>query len=429
MSMETHMLRLADPGRLLSLRRLDLLDTPPEPAFDRFTRLAARLLRTPIAVLMLVEHDRQFLKSQVGMGEPWATLRQMPLSYSFCQYAVTAGLPLVIEDARRNPLVADSLAVLENGVIAYLGIPLRLADGHCIGTLCVIDHVPRSWLEDEVETLHELAALVVTELALREQLRQIIAQQQTSAEQAQLLTLEHAVRIDLEAAVQARDVFLSIAAHEIKSPLTALLGRIQLLQRRLAPAGVTDAGLLRDVAAVREQAWRLNTLVDMLLDVSRIEAGQLVIARQPLELRGLARQVAAELEPGLTRHQLSLDVPDTPLIVMGDQVRLMQVLRNLLSNAVKYSPQGGPVELRLVPEPDVARLTVRDAGLGIPAAALPHLFEKFYRVPSPQAQEISGNGIGLYVVREIVALHGGTVGVESVPGVGSTFTVSLPLLA
>jgi hypothetical protein len=424
-----HTVRLTDPGRLQSLRRLELLDTPPEPAFDRFTRLAARLLRAPIAVLMLVEHDRQFLKSQVGMGEPWATLRQMPLSYSFCQYAVTTGTPLAIEDACVHPLVADSLAVLENGVVAYLGIPLRLADGHSIGTLCVIDHVPRFWSEEEIETLGELAALVVTEVTLREQLRQITAQQQAAAEQAQLLAQEHAARADMEAAVQARDAFLSIAAHEIKSPLTALLGRIQLLQRHLAPAGANDAVLLRDVAAVREQAWRLNTLVDTLLDMSRIEAGQLALARQPVDLRVLARQVAAEFAPGLTRHQLTVDMPDTPLLVVGDQVRLAQVLSNLLSNAVKYSPQSGPIELRLTREEAVALLTVRDAGIGIPPEALPHLFQKFYRVPSLQAQGISGNGIGLYVVREIITLHGGTVAVASVPGEGSTFSVSLPLLA
>ena len=124
---------IRNPARLAALRRTALLDTPPEEAFDRLTRLAARILNAPLALISLVDEDRQFFKSSQGLAEPWASRRETPLSHSFCQHVVGRGESLVIEDARQHPLVRDNPAIAELGVVGYLGIPLRTSDGCVLG--------------------------------------------------------------------------------------------------------------------------------------------------------------------------------------------------------------------------------------------------------------------------------------------------------
>ena len=158
---------LRSQGRLDALRRLRLLDTPPEEAFDRLTRLATRVLRAPIALVSLVDEEREFFKSQVGLPEPWATRREAPLSHSFCQHLVATGRPLVIEDARTHPLVRDNLAIPDLGVVAYAGIPLVTSQGHVLGSLCVVDTEARRWKDAEIAILTDLAASAVTEIELR----------------------------------------------------------------------------------------------------------------------------------------------------------------------------------------------------------------------------------------------------------------------
>jgi GAF domain-containing protein len=153
--------------RLATLRRTGLLDAPPEPAFDRLTRLACRLLRTPVALVSLVDADRQFFAGQRGLAEPWAGLRQTPLSHSFCRHVVAGDAPLVVADARGHPLVCDSPAVAELGVAAYLGAPLRAPGGLVLGSLCVIDTAPRAWAEEDVAIVRDLAEAAATEVALR----------------------------------------------------------------------------------------------------------------------------------------------------------------------------------------------------------------------------------------------------------------------
>src|SRR5262249_41355160 len=147
--------------RLKALRKLALLDSPADPAFDRLTRLAANILKAPIVLVSLVDEDRQFFKSTTGLAEPWATLRETPLSHSFCQHAVDSGAPLIIDDARTHPLVQDSPAIIELAIIAYAGIPLITLEGHALGSFCAIDSAPRAWTDDEITILEDLAAAVM----------------------------------------------------------------------------------------------------------------------------------------------------------------------------------------------------------------------------------------------------------------------------
>jgi PAS domain S-box-containing protein len=155
------------PNRLGALEYVQLLETPLAGAFDCLTRLAYRVLRVQAAAVMLVGEDRQFLKSAIGIPEPWSSRGQMPIAYSYCRHTVETGRPVVVSDARVHPSLKDSPSVEEHGWIAYIGVPLVVADGCAIGTLCVFDGQPRTWTGEEVEVITTLAAAVMTEIESR----------------------------------------------------------------------------------------------------------------------------------------------------------------------------------------------------------------------------------------------------------------------
>ncbi len=155
------------PDRLATLKRTGLLDSSPEEAFDRLARLAVRLLKVPIVLISLVDEDRQFFKSHIGLPEPWASASQTSLAHSFCQYVVATAGPLVVTDARVHPLVGENRAIDELGVIAYAGVPLLTLEGHVLGAFCAIDSHPHDWADEELCILRDLAASVMTEIELR----------------------------------------------------------------------------------------------------------------------------------------------------------------------------------------------------------------------------------------------------------------------
>ncbi len=231
---------------------------------------------------------------------------------------------------------------------------------------------------------------------------------------------------EAQKAVRARDNFLSIAAHELKTPLTSLLGYADLLRRRAGRDGATDRDQ-RAVQVICEQSKRLNRMIAALLDLSRIQTGQLSIEHGLFDLGALARRIVEEVQSTLQQHTLELVLPEEPIMIEGDELRLEQVLQNLIGNAIKYSPDGGPVTVQVERRGDRATLSVRDQGMGIPVEALPRLFQRFYRANNANDQHISGMGVGLFVVKEIVSLHGGMIDVVSNEDEGSTFTVYLPI--
>lgn len=151
----------SDPERLEALRATGLLDSGPDPALDRLADTARRVMNAPVALITLVEADRQVLKACPGLKQPWASRGEMPNSHSYCRHAIGTGEVLRIEDARLDPRVSDSPALREIDAVGYLGAPLVTSEGHVLGTLCVIDHRPRMWTTDQVETMGTLAAAVV----------------------------------------------------------------------------------------------------------------------------------------------------------------------------------------------------------------------------------------------------------------------------
>jgi PAS domain S-box-containing protein len=239
---------------------------------------------------------------------------------------------------------------------------------------------------------------------------------------------------DAQAAIQVRDEFLSSASHDLKNPLASVKGYAQILGSLVAQDGtLASTQVAAGLAKIDRAATKMSALIDELLDVAHLQTGRpLELRRRPTDLVVLARQAVAEFQSAATRHDLRVEPGVRALVGLWDAARLDRVLANLLSNAIKYSPAGGPITLRLSREPDAAGnwavLVVQDQGMGIPAADLPHVFERFHRGANVAAQ-IRGAGLGLAGVRQIVEQHGGTIGVESQEGQGATFTVRLPLLA
>jgi signal transduction histidine kinase len=196
--------------------------------------------------------------------------------------------------------------------------------------------------------------------------------------------------------------------------------------RRMQRSGTLTERDERALQQIVSQSNRLHRLIETLLDISRADQGAIELTCTPLDLATVARRVVAEIAPGLERHTIETPAEGEPLLVYGDELRLEQVLYNLITNAVKYMPNGGMVRVKLLAEAERAGIAVVDEGLGIPAEAVPHLFERYYRAANVNHRHISGIGLGLAVVQQIVRLHGGTITVESAEGAGSTFTIRLP---
>jgi signal transduction histidine kinase len=226
-----------------------------------------------------------------------------------------------------------------------------------------------------------------------------------------------------------KDRFISIASHELKTPITTIRGQAQLALRRLSKQASPPSDLesvLTSLERINEQTGRLTFLIEELMDVSSIRAGKVRLQKQKYDLNDICREVVED-QRLLTGRSITLEVPPKPVKVQVDNDRLSQVLVNLISNAVKYSPESSPVEVYVRNGGQSALIEVRDCGKGIPKNQQDLIFETFYRTPDAQSSSKQGLGLGLAISKEIVERHNGRIWVESEPDQGSTFFVELPL--
>ncbi|ACG73464.1 PAS/PAC sensor signal transduction histidine kinase [Anaeromyxobacter sp. K] len=224
--------------------------------------------------------------------------------------------------------------------------------------------------------------------------------------------------------VRERDEFLSVASHELRTPVTALQLQLQLLHRAALRSGEgLPAVVVERLETLERQTRRLGALVGELLDVSRMRLGKIELRREPLDLAEVAREAAGHAVGDLERSGSKLALDLQPVTGAWDRTRLEQVIANLLVNAAKFG-QGRPIALHVAGDDGTARLRVSDQGIGIAQDQQARVFDRFARgVP---AQNFGGLGLGLYIARQIVEAHGGTIDVTSEPGAGATFTVDLP---
>jgi signal transduction histidine kinase len=264
--------------------------------------------------------------------------------------------------------------------------------------------------------------------SLTRSIRYAVERKHAEAERAQLLR----ARAEAEASLRARDETLAAISHDLRTPLTSIRALAQLLQRRVSRGSeIGPDELTERLGRIEEQTMLMARMIDDLLDVARLEAGRpLDLRREPCDVVALARRTAADVQRTTERHRLRVLANEAEIVGEVDCGRLERVFLNLLTNAVKYSPDGGDVEVTVRreagPAGPVAVLAVRDGGIGIPAQDLPRIFERFYRASNVGEQQ-RGTGLGLAGVQQIVEQHGGQIEAVSEPGVGSTFTVRLPL--
>ena len=288
-------------ARLQALYTLELLDSPEDPAFDRLTGLVRRLLKVPVALVSFVDVDRQFFKSAQGLPQPWASLRQTPLSHSFCQHVVASQEPLVISDARTHPLVCDNLAVRDLNVVAYLGIPLATPEGHVLGSLCAIDGEQRTWSPTDVEVLSELAALVMTEVDLQHQLRQRKHTEEKLAEHAKALKQSN----------EELEHFAAMAAHDLREPLHTISNFAQLLHGQYSAQLDEDAS--RYLSFIVNATGRMHALTDDLLAFSRLESREIPKAR--IDPNAVLAQVLAGMQHTLEATEATITADALPSLV------------------------------------------------------------------------------------------------------------------
>ncbi len=234
---------------------------------------------------------------------------------------------------------------------------------------------------------------------------------------------------ELNLAIQSRDEFLSIASHELKTPLTSLFLELEIVARKLKQDHSTEnrGKILENITLATQQGKRIAGLVDELLDLTRIRAGKLELHRQPCDLRAVVQETIAALKKMAERTGSTISVQgDDQIAGTFDPARIGQVVTNLVSNSIKYG-EGKPIEITVSNNKTHVQLCVQDHGRGIPADMHRKIFERFER--AVDAIEISGLGLGLYITRQIVVAHGGTISVQSAPGQGALFTVVLPVEA
>ncbi|WP_437775067.1 AAA family ATPase [Sorangium sp. So ce1097] len=332
-------------------------------------------------------------------------------------HTVTAGVPAELADAVREalrPLSASPIqpelgdvraapALQQLGVHAFLRVPLRARD-RCFGVMTLLATAPRR--------RHDAADLwLAEELGFRA-----------------ALALDNArLYAEAQAAIARRNEFLLVASHELKTPLTSLKMQAYLIERllpRYQRAEVSPERMNAALQVLDRQLARLEHLIDELLDVTRMSAGRLTLARAQVDLAALAREVVERMSQQLTNAGCPTELDlDEPVVGHWDPTRVEQVLINLVSNAMKYGA-GGLIQIVVRRQADRAVLVIRDHGIGIAEADQARIFERFERAVS--VRNFGGLGLGLYIVRWIVTAHGGTIRVDSKPDAGAAFVVELP---
>ena len=271
---------------------------------------------------------------------------------------------------------------------------------------------------------------------LHERVEELAALNASLQERVDKATAELRERYDqLKELDRMKSQFLSIASHELKTPITAMSGFLQVALRRVrrmsqggegaAPTAEGLTSVTDQLEVVYRQTGKLARLVDELLDVSRIQTGRIEFRYGDVDLSELASEVATRMQLTTATHQISVQ-RDSDNVVRADRDHLEQVLNNLVTNAIKYSPSGGEIRIDVRPDDGGVRLSVTDEGIGIPERELEAIFGLFYRSPDRAARDAAGMGLGLYISKEIVVRHGGRIWAESSAGKGSTLNVVIP---
>ena len=390
-----------EPERLRALWSLNVLDSGTEEAFDRVTRLATSIFDAPICAVSLVDSDREWFKACVGTDT-----RQGGRKLAFCAHAILSDEVMVVEDTLEDERFVDNPQVTEAGIRFYAGAPLRTRDGLNVGALCIKDTEPRAFSKRDRQVLTDLASIVMDEFELR-----LGAARQ------------EALRQQAERANAAKAVFLMNISHEVRTPLTAIMGFAEMLNDNDLDAD--ERSLLAD--RVHANGEQLVKTFDNVLDLARLESGDIQIHEQEVVVRDVIDAVVdpwkhAANEKGLTlQDEITSTAPPT---VSVDGWRCQQVLQMLVENAVKFTKKG-TISVKASGGHDGSLVvTIQDTGPGMSPQLIKQAGDAFHQGDSSMSRTHEGVGVGLAIVRRLVSLMGGTIDFSSQVGVGTSVRVS-----
>ncbi len=408
------LLRTMDPtdesDRLHALHSCNILDSAPEPEFDALVKHAARIARVPTALVSLVDEARQWFKARVGMA-----VSETPRTISFCGHTIRQSTPLVVEDARVDPRFADNpLVTGDPGIVFYAGWPLVTHEGFALGSLCVIDQVPRRLTVAQHEAMALLARQVVLSLELRRAPTQGIEIVSPLSELAD----DSASRQNAD---RARSRLAQLVVHDLKNPLTAIASNAAFV---LDTAHLTgeQGDAIRDVL---DSANRMQAMLLDLLDIGRSGSGdgQLVARPQAINFTQLVRSVVGNGTDHATRTTIRVEC-ERDLKFRADPSLFARVLANLVDNARRHAPSDSTVVISARHQHRGLLVAVADVGDGIADENKRRVFDRYVQLDP--GNERTGRGLGLVFCKLAVEAHGGKIYVENNAPRGARFCIFLP---
>ncbi len=385
---------LKEAARIEVLQKYDILDTPPDGRFDRITRLAARLLNVPIAIVSLVDTDRIWFKSKFGVE-----LQEVDREPGLCASAILSDELYTVEDARKDPrTLANPLVAGEFGLQFYCAVPLNTVEGYNLGTFCVLDTKPRSLSHTEKEILRDLAGLVMDQMELQ---------------------------LEARTAVKHHHQILNTTAHDLKNPVSImpLLAEL-IMQNKANPTAIDDIS-----RQIKDAGKRMALTINELLENAMDGAGNAHLRLEKVDLKELLKGViSANRTLAKKKGQILKFIKKPSCTVFADHRRLTEVVDNVINNAIKYSGEGKNIQVALEVREELAVISVTDKGPGLSKDDLKNLFRKFTSLSAqPTGGEIS-TGLGLFLAKEIINAHKGKIYATSEgKDKGSCFIIELPL--
>ena len=386
--------------RIRALNDLDILDTLEEVAYDDLTYLAAKLCDAPIALVSLVDENRQWFKSHHGLD-----VRETPRDVAFCSHALNGDEVFIVEDSDKDERFHDNpLATGAPHVKFYAGMPLYVEGKYPVGTLCIIDDHARKLTDEQRISLEVLARQVVTQLELRLKIKELNA-------------LDH-----------TKDQFISMVSHELRTPLTSIVGSLglltQLMQDQLGP----DAASMAQVA--HRNSERLINIVNDILDIAKIDAGKLELTLATMNLNDAILDSVEENVPYAKKCRCVLehDLSKTEgLELFVDKGRFIQVMNNLISNAAKFTNDNDTIIIKSLMDEEFVTISVIDHGPGIPESRREEIFKRFVQSSPSINHKLPGTGLGLNLCKYIVEQHNGVIDFRTEEDVETEFYFKLPL--
>lgn len=383
--------------RIESLLRYEILDTGSEQSYDDLVKLAALLCETPIALVSLVDVDRQWFKARVGLAAC-----ETHRDFAFCSHAIHGHDVFVVEDTSKDERFFDNPLVIDDPAIRfYAGAPLITRDGYALGTLCVIDRKPRKLTFVQMQALGALSRQVVMQLELRLN------------------------AIKLRQINESKNKFLTLVSHDLKKPFNAILGFSSALEQRIDHMSQKEI-----VSASRRIFSSAKTAYDLLTNLlvwSRFELGAIEFRPRLIEMADVADHVFRMLKTQADEKHITLSYTgDMALSVFADWKMLCSILQNLIDNAIKFSYSGSTIEVNARVSGDHALIHVSDHGVGMDTEELKKLFNIACYHTTEGTDGEKGTGLGILLCKDFIERHKGRIWVESDVNKGTTFSFELP---